>query len=194
MHDDEVARKGFEALYAAHGRRVLAYALRRVNQPADAADVVADVFVVAWRRIEAVPPGDEARLWLYGVARRVLANHRRGDRRRSRLGRRLASAVAEHAVPGPAEAGGDADGVRAALARLPETDREVLQLTAWEGLSAPQVAVVLGVPSATVRTRLHRARRRLRALLDEAGGEQPAAAGHEVGDERPLVRDPEDQR
>lgn len=217
-------RRRFEALYAAHGRRILAYAARRTAQPSDAADVVAEVFLVAWRRLDAVPPGDEAGLWLYGVARRVLANHRRSERRRDRLGARLAGALAEHLVPDPAEAGGTVDQVRAALALLPEPDREVIQLTVWEGLAAPQVAVVLGIPPATVRTRLHRARRRLRGLLagtdgDDlpAGGrtargehtpngdggrhrlslagrsEHRAAAGHEAGDERSLVRNHEDQ-
>ena len=63
-------RSRFEALYATEGRRVLAYALRRTAQPADAADVLAEVFLVAWRRLDDVPAGAEARLWLYGVARR----------------------------------------------------------------------------------------------------------------------------
>ena len=69
MGDDSPAgRAQFEALYAAEGRRVLAYALRRTAQPADAADVLAEVFLVAWRRLDDVPAGAEARLWLYGVA------------------------------------------------------------------------------------------------------------------------------
>lgn len=171
MGDDSPAgRAQFEALYAAEGRRVLAYALRRTAQPADAADVLAEVFLVAWRRLDDVPAGAEARLWLYGVARGVMANHRRSLRRRERLGRRLAGTLTEHLVPDPAELtelGGGDDAVRAALARLTPTDREVIQLSIWEGLSAPEVATVLGVPPATVRTRLHRARRRLRSLLAE---------------------------
>jgi RNA polymerase sigma-70 factor (ECF subfamily) len=174
------ARARFEALYAAEGRRVLAYALRRTAQPADAADVLAEVFLVAWRRLDDVPRGAEARLWLYGVARGVLANHRRSLRRRDRLGQRLAGVLTEHAGADPAELtglGGGEDVVRAALALLPPNDREVIQLTIWEELGAPEVAAVLGVPAATVRTRLHRARRRLRGLLAGAG---PAAAAATV--------------
>ena len=68
---------------------MLAYVLRRVERAEDAGDVVAETFLVAWRRMDKVPAGDEARLWLYGVARRQLANQRRGELRRSRLADRL---------------------------------------------------------------------------------------------------------
>lgn len=177
-------RTRFEALYAAEGRRVLAYALRRTSQPADAADVLAEVFLVAWRRLEDVPPGDEARLWLYGVARGVMANHRRSLRRRERLGLRLAEVLTEHVGADPADLadlGGRDDVVRGALALLPPNDREVIQLAIWEELSAPEVAAVLGVPPATVRTRLHRARNRLRDLLAGAGAGAGTGAGSVAG-------------
>jgi RNA polymerase sigma-70 factor (ECF subfamily) len=83
------AEATFRRLYAEHGRAVLAYAVRRSIDAADAADVVADTFLVAWRRLPDVRAGDEARLWLYGVARRTLANQRRAERRRERLAERL---------------------------------------------------------------------------------------------------------
>src|SRR6185369_10842354 len=83
----------FEALYAATREPILAYLLRRVDWPEDAADLLADVYLVAWRRIDEVPRGDGARMWLYGVARRQLANHRRGDRRRTALASALAGAL-----------------------------------------------------------------------------------------------------
>ena len=85
----EDREQAFRRLYAEHFDVVLAFALRRVDRPEDAADVTADTFLVAWRRLAHVPPAHETRPWLYGVARRVLANHRRGDRRRSALGDRL---------------------------------------------------------------------------------------------------------
>jgi RNA polymerase sigma-70 factor (ECF subfamily) len=191
MRDPDGDRRArFEAIYAAHGRQVLAYALRRTSQPADAADVLAEAFVVAWRRLDDVPDGTEAGLWLYGVARRVLANQRRGARRRAALGERLAEVLAEHVAPDPAEQLETAAAVRAALVGVPEGDREVLLLAGWEGLTAPEIAVVLGVPAATVRTRLHRARGRLR----ETYAEHLGSGGHRGDDERPLVRDHEDQR
>lgn len=79
----------FEALYSAHYDALLRYALRRVADPADAADVVAETWTVAWRRRTQLPGGDADRLWLFGVARRVLANQRRGQLRRSQLTDRL---------------------------------------------------------------------------------------------------------
>jgi RNA polymerase sigma factor (sigma-70 family) len=161
----------FRRLYAGNFEAVLAYAIRRVPQPADAADVVGETFLVAWRRHGEIPPGDEARLWLYGVARRVLANHHRGDVRRERLRQRLLSF---------AEAAPDLDlpsrlAVRAALAQLPELDREVLTLSAWEDLTPQEAAQVLQISPAAVRTRLSRARARLRHLLGDAAG----LTGHE---------------
>jgi RNA polymerase sigma-70 factor, ECF subfamily len=73
--------RAFRDLYAAHFDAVLGFALRRVDRPEDAGDVTADTFLVAWRRLAHAPQGPELRPWLYGVARRVLANHRRGERR-----------------------------------------------------------------------------------------------------------------
>jgi RNA polymerase sigma factor (sigma-70 family) len=164
-----VGRARFEALYAEHFRPLLAYALRRTAQPANAADVVAETFLVAWRRLDAVP-ADGARLWLYGVAHRVLANHRRGLRRHERLGQRLGAVAAERVVDDGTEAVGTAALVREAMERLPAEDRELLRLAAWEGLSGPEIAVVLAIPPDTVRKRLSRARRRLRDAIGEPAG------------------------
>jgi RNA polymerase sigma factor (sigma-70 family) len=90
---DTRAEGEFARLYDEHGRDVMAYALRRAAEPQDAADVVAETFLVAWRRLHDVPAGLDARLWLFGVARRILANHQRGERRRARLRAELAVAV-----------------------------------------------------------------------------------------------------
>lgn len=165
----------FRAAYAAHARDVLAYALRRVRVAEDAADVVAETFLVAWRRVDELPPDDEVRLWLYGVARHVLANHDRSAVRRHRLGERLRGELAlRYAVPDPADEVADAAAVRQVLDGLPELDREVLTLSVWEGLAPREVAVVLGVDATVVRARLARARGRLRDLI----GHDRAGAGH----------------
>ncbi|MFF5288478.1 RNA polymerase sigma factor [Paractinoplanes globisporus] len=163
----------FRRVYAATFEPLLAYALRRVEQPADAADVVAETFLVAWRRRREIPAEGEARLWLYGVARRVLANHHRGGVRRERLGQRLRQRLSESS-PDPATEVPERLAVRAALARLGELDREVLMLTVWEGLEPREAAAVLDVSAAAVRTRLSRARARLRQLV----GDDPALPGH----------------
>ncbi|MEV0274373.1 sigma-70 family RNA polymerase sigma factor [Hamadaea sp. NPDC050747] len=150
----------FEVLYRAHYRDLLGYALRRSDPPENAADVVAETFLVAWRRIDNIPFG-EARLWLFGVARKVMANQYRADRRREELAVRLRQelALVEIAPPDvPAE-------VAAAFDSLPEADREMLRLVAWEGLSADELAVVLDCTANAARIRLHRARRRFTELL-----------------------------
>ena len=147
----------FTALFESTHRALLAYAARRVTEPADAADVVAESFLVAWRRIDDVPSGADARPWMFGVARRVLANARRGDRRRLALADRLRAHLADvvEAPPGPAS------DVERALALLSGDDQELLRLVAWEELAREEIAVVLGISRASVRVRLHRARRRL---------------------------------
>jgi RNA polymerase sigma factor (sigma-70 family) len=170
----------FRALFEAEARGVLGYALRRVEEREDAADVVAETFSVAWRRIEDVPAEPEARLWLYGVARRVLANQRRGALRRERLADRLREQLLVTVQLGAGPDDDRACVVRQALARLPEQDREVLLLATWEGLTPKEIGAVIGVPGATARTRLHRARGRLRAELDGSGHTVATAAGGPV--------------
>jgi RNA polymerase sigma-70 factor (ECF subfamily) len=173
--DDEERR--FRALFQDEARGVLGYALRRVDSPEDAADVVAETFGVAWRRIGDVPPGADARLWLYGVARRVLANQRRGALRRRRLADRMREQLR---LTDGLDATLDDDrehAVGRALARLQEQDREVLLLASWEGLTPSEIAAVIGVPAATARTRLHRARGRLRTELERSGHVVVAALG-----------------
>jgi RNA polymerase sigma-70 factor (ECF subfamily) len=150
----------FEALYQAHHEDLLRYALRRVDQPEDAADAVAETWTVAWRRREDLPPAGEQRLWLFGVARKALANQRRGRLRQSRVADRLRGELS-HWQP---EAGTD-PAVGQALRRLRPADRDVLVMHAWEDLTSDQIASVLGCSNAAARVRLHRARKRLRNAL-----------------------------
>jgi DNA-directed RNA polymerase specialized sigma24 family protein len=84
--------------------------------------------------------------------------------------------------------------VRRALGRLPAGDRELLQLTVWEGLRPRQIAAVLGVSPVAARSRLSRARARLREELARSGTPQHLPAGHVGHDEQPLVRETEDDR
>src|SRR5437870_5088069 len=91
----------FRAIYVENYLAVLAYALRRTETDDDAADVVAETFLVLWRRLDDAPAGDQTRPWLYGVARRVLSNARRSERRRSRLVARLMATTSPHGSPHP---------------------------------------------------------------------------------------------
>jgi RNA polymerase sigma-70 factor (ECF subfamily) len=157
-------RHRFEELYAAHRVPLLGYALRRTTNTDDAADVLAETFLTAWRRLDDVPAGDQARLWLYGAARRVLANHRRGERRRLALADRLRAELAV-TYEQPDYTDGVAE-IAYAFRRLPATDQELLSLAGWEGLAPSEIATVLGCTRNAARIRLHRARRRLAAELD----------------------------
>jgi RNA polymerase sigma-70 factor (ECF subfamily) len=165
----KLAQVQFSRLYREQGRAILAYALRRVEDREDAADVVAETFLVAWRRLGEVPAGTGARLWLYAVARHVIANLHRTERRRSRLGRRLAEALQTELATHPA-ARDEAAEILRTMADLSDEDRELLLLVSWEALTPGEAAKVLGISSIAARSRLHRARRRLRALLED--GEQ----------------------
>lgn len=147
-----------EELYGRYAREVRIYALRRMDAGA-ADDVVAETFVVAWRRLEHVP--ESALPWLYGVARRLIANQLREAARRRALLARLTQARSA------TEAGSRQPRLTYALARLRARDREALLLVAWEGLSTAEMAIALGCSPQAARARLHRARRRLRSLLDE---------------------------
>ena len=181
----EAAEAQFASLYADYGRDVLAYALPRTAGPEDAADVVAETFLIAWRRARDVPPGPEARLWLFGVARRVLANQRRGEGRRTRLAERLQSELraAIPAQPGPDIAG---RAVMRALGRLDKDDRELLLLAGWEELRSAEIARVLEISTVAARTRLHRARRRLRAELALEEGAVAMPCTDELGFEEAI--------
>ncbi len=161
----ELAQAQFSRLYRDQGRAILAYALRRVEDREDAADVVAETFLIAWRRLGEVPIDAGARLWLYAVARRVIANLHRTKRRRIRLGRRLAESLRTELATHPAPGGAAAEVLRA-MAGLSDEDRELLLLVSWEELSPGDAAKVLEISSLAARSRLHRARRRLRALVE----------------------------
>jgi RNA polymerase sigma factor (sigma-70 family) len=177
----------FRDLYATQLTAILGYALRRVPAPEDAADVAAETFLIAWRRCAEIPPGNDARLWLYGVARRVLANHVRGAGRRSRLGERLRIELADQIVVNdPADEVVQVRTIRDAMARLDRPDREVLELTAWEQLAPREIAVALELSPEVVRTRLSRARARLRHLLEEPSHDR-LKRGHVQGIRPALV-------
>jgi RNA polymerase sigma factor (sigma-70 family) len=187
--EHEPGARSFGVLFETHRRTVLAYALRRVDDPADAADALAETFLIAWRRLGDVPPGAEARAWLFGVARRVLANQRRGARRRDglaeRLGHELEAQLATLEPPSESDLA-----VRRALARLSDDDREVLLLVAWEGLTPTEIAAATGVRAVTVRSRLHRARRRVRTELDALGSRTAGRPRTEPPGATDLAKEP----
>jgi len=140
---------------------LLNYFRRRVAVEEDAADLVAETYLVLWRRIDSVPEGrEDARCWAFGVARGVLANHSRGVRRRLSLADRLRDELRTGSRGATTECA-EVDGL---LEQLDTTDRDLLTLTCWDGLTLTQAATVLGLNPSTARVRVHRARQRLQSL------------------------------
>jgi RNA polymerase sigma factor (sigma-70 family) len=170
MTEPELDRQQrFDALFAAYREDIVAYCGWRAGSAGDAQDAVSEVFLTAWRRLDELPEGDAARVWLYATARRVVANQRRSRRRRDALQERL---TVEATAPAD-ETSEDLERalVHEALRGLGVLDREVLLLAEWEGLTPAQIAEVLGCAKVTARGRLHRARRRFRTVFEELQGE-----------------------
>lgn len=143
---------------------LLRYAIRRVREPQDAADVVAETYAIAWRKT-ATETITDVRPWLFGVARNVVHAHRRGELRQVAIADELRNDLAtrtETALVTELQLD-----VQAALATLSDEDFEVIALTAWDGLTTKELANTIGVSSAAARVRLHRARRRLKKALTE---------------------------
>jgi RNA polymerase sigma-70 factor (ECF subfamily) len=160
----------FESLYEAVYADLLRFVQRRAH-PDHAEDVVADAFLVAWRRIDELPKHrEDARAWLFGIARNVLLNDHRGAERRRTLGVRLSEATTVSQTFSYTHQDADLVVRRVDLARawsrLSEVHQEALGLTVFEELRAPQAAAVLGISSVAFRLRLSRARRALRLHLD----------------------------
>jgi RNA polymerase sigma-70 factor (ECF subfamily) len=164
----ETPDQRFDQLWRDHAPAVVRYARRHVL-PADVEDVVAETFIVAWRRLDEVPTFGLP--WLLGVARGVSANVRRGHRRRDALADKVIGEPAEDPVW---PAAGPDDAVTAALHLLSDADRELLTLIAWDGLSHADAAEALRCTRGALKVRLHRARSRFAALLDQGATDPPA--------------------
>lgn len=160
----QLAEERFQEIYRQHRASLIAYARRRVATDT-AEDVVAETFLVCWRKLDRVP--DDPLPWLYGVARKTLANQRRA------AARKVTPAMVE--LSAEAAAFADDPVLGAAFSRLSKGDQEVLRLVAWEGLSLRDAATALGCSSVACRVRFHRAKTRLAAWLEELEP-HPAAA------------------
>jgi len=160
--DDVERHAQLERWFRAYGGRVLAYLLHRTDRDT-AQDVLQEVFVIAYRKAETVPEPPLG--WLFGTARRVLANSSRSARRREQLQVR----VAENVAPAAPEADATSRIVSDTLTRLSAADREVLTLSAWYELSGDEAAQALGCSRSAYNVRLHRARRRFADALRAAG-------------------------
>lgn len=159
-----VSQNRFDRLFDDYHQAIYRYCVRRLGR-VDADDASAEVFAVAWRRIDDVPEDEATRAWLFGVAYRVVGNQFRSARRRTGLSRR----IAVHRIEEPHEvidANPTADRVLEALSSLGYDDAEILRLSVWDGLSRTEIAHVLKIKENAVDQRLHRARARLRSKFE----------------------------
>ena len=176
----QVPDRRFVDMYDAHYEAIHRYFIRRVlDGESEAADLAAEVFLTAWRRLAIVPPPPHDRACLYGVARRLLLRHRRTVWRRSRLSLRLATVVIVGEQAGQGSEGDRIEEVRAAITRLPRQDQEILELVMWDGLSHAEAAQVVGRTANAVAIQMHRIRRSLgEALGDLTPGPPTGAPSH----------------
>lgn len=176
--EDQSAR--FRDLYVRFYEPVHSFLRRRADEET-ARDVAANTFLVAWRRLDAVPQV-EPLPWLIRTARLTLANEIRRDNRRKAYARRAQADVRYDAqvTADLADSVAETERIRLALLDLPSADAEILRLTAWEDLDTRQVAMVLGCTVAAAKVRLHRARRKLAVLLDDPTSPRSTSIPHEV--------------
>jgi RNA polymerase sigma-70 factor, ECF subfamily len=166
----------YVALFEAHFADIWKFVRRRCGSGHDADDVTAETFAVAWRRRDELP-GEDTRLWLFGVARRVLANQQRSAQRQERVRLRLAETTTE-GVSADVTPESTAD-MRRALDALSADERDLLIMQAWDGLSIGEMAVLLGCSNNAVSLRLYKARRR---LARELSRKENLGSGHVPGE------------
>ena len=174
-----------DRIYELHSRSILAYCMRRGSRE-DAQEATNEVFAVAWRRLDESPPDDQMLPWLYGIARNVMSHHRRSQARFSALRKKAAT------LPEPAPAGPEGvvvqreeyDSVCRAVNRLNPDDREMLLLSAWEGLTHAEISEVMDYSLATVDKRLARSKERLRRQYEAIHkSHRPPASTAEGGED-----------
>lgn len=176
VEDDE----RLSQLYDETSRDLLAFLLRRCPTAEDAADALSETYRIAWEKRKRVPPGREARPWLFGVARNVARRERANDQQRAAATQQLALAAENSSArTSPQE-----DAVTNALSELSPLDRDIVLMLSAGGLTPREVAKVLALSPNAVRVRAHRAREKLRGLLASGETQNPDL----VAAENPQVR------
>jgi RNA polymerase sigma-70 factor (ECF subfamily) len=171
-NNQETREQRFSRLYEETRHEIMAYLVRRAQSTEDAADALSETYTAAWRKLDSLPEGDHARLWLFGAARMELRVAARKERADDELVAELSSEL--QAAHGEQIRAADLEEpLRLAISGLSSVDREILTLTAWEGLTPSEIAAVMNMSANVVRVRLHRARRQLRTRLERDSRLQP---------------------
>jgi RNA polymerase sigma-70 factor, ECF subfamily len=169
-------RDAFGALFERHAKALYNYCFRRIGSWATAEDMLSVVFIEAWRRRDQDLPPDKVLPWLYGIATNVVRNQRRSERRHAAALRRVPGVRSEPDFAAMSDERVDDEwqtqGALNLLRKLPRREQDAFVLCAWMELSYEDAATALGVPVGTVRSRLSRARTRLRELDPGSGHEQ----------------------
>lgn len=175
--------EAFGQLFERHAKAIYNYCFRRTGEWAVAEDLVSITFLEAWRRRDKSLPGEKVLPWLYGIATNVLRNRRRSEARFAAALRRLPEPPTDEAETIIDERLDDERQMQLLLrliAQLPKREQDVFVLCAWSDLSYDEAAVALGIPIGTVRSRLSRARQRLRELDSGFGHEDSKPISLEV--------------
>lgn len=165
--DPTVAKARFEDLWSHHYPELYAFVRRRLDSDEATGDVASETFLIAWRRLDELP--EEPRAWLFGVARKQLANVHRGRRRRRALEVKLTAFADLRSAEPETINNPDLDALVAAFQDLRPADRELLGLLVFDELRPKEIAEVLDISPARVSVRLHRAKERLRKEVSQAG-------------------------
>lgn len=172
MTDRTTDREAFRRLYESYSTRILAYCFRRIG-PDLAHDALAETFLVAWRRFNELPTGDETLPYLYGIAAKVLSNSRRSSRRRTRLDSRLQSLGVDHSADASTYVLQSDQNRRVldAIQQLGKRDREILMLYTWEEVPREKIADMMGMTKSAIDQRIHRSYKRLARTFGSTGVE-----------------------
>jgi RNA polymerase sigma-70 factor (ECF subfamily) len=169
-------RDAFGTLFERYGKAIYNYCFRRTGSWASAEDILSLVFIEAWRRRDQDLPPDKVLPWLYGIATNVVRNQRRSERRYAAALNRVPAVRVEPDFAGTSDERVDDEwqtqGALNLLRKLPQREQDAFVLCAWMELSYEDAAIALRVPVGTVRSRLSRARTRLRELNSGSGHEQ----------------------
>lgn len=168
-------REEFERLFRETRDSLSGYLVSRCKDADLAADLFSETYLIAWQKLESIPPGDQAKLWLFGVARNLILKGFRQRRVADALVERLAGELRRVHCEHPQIDDHRQAMLHAALNSLSEGDREILTLTAWEGLTPREIATVMGISANAVRVRLYRARRRVEQRLSRNSATSTAA-------------------
>jgi RNA polymerase sigma-70 factor (ECF subfamily) len=173
-HADTRAARMRDA-FGSNAQDILRYLDRRVPVAEDAADLMAETMLVAWRRNTRLPADpEEARMWLFQIAKYTLLNYQRGRRRHIAAAKILRPSVAQTVPSADEQNLDDREDVRQAIESLPQDQAEVIRLVHWDGFTVAGVARLIGTAEPTVRGRYNRALERLRTHFDIPPDDNPA--------------------